>query len=135
FEFLKAFMMDRDMASIEVEPYYEELSESTTKEKFTELPLCIIREKYERAPGGKKFIEDILKSQVGRKHPQSDDENMMIYKVFDSVASSSTSAIKIRYCLCLCMFVSLYRILIGRCHYQQGGEQDLCEGTSRQQSG
>ncbi|CAE7236311.1 unnamed protein product [Symbiodinium sp. CCMP2592] len=82
FEFLKAFLLDREnLASITVEPYYEELSETKDKETFTELPLCLIKEKYEHLPGG----------QTGKKHPQSDSENMMIYKVFDSIKTSSSN--------------------------------------------
>ena len=78
------------MASIVVQPFYEEprvkdfittsaesifvcchmavtatdlrLNEDSTKEKFQELPLCLIKEKYEKLPGGKKFVEDIMSS-------------------------------------------------------------------------
>ncbi|CAE7342945.1 unnamed protein product, partial [Symbiodinium sp. KB8] len=82
FEFLKAFLLDREnLSSIKVEPYYEELSETQEKETYTELPLCLIKEKYEHLPGG----------QTGKRHPQSDSDNMMIYKVFDSVKTSSAS--------------------------------------------
>ncbi|OLP85691.1 Ribosome-binding protein 1 [Symbiodinium microadriaticum] len=86
FEFLKAFLLDKEhLATIKVEPYFEELSESKEKEQFTELPLCMIRQKYEGVAGGKAFVENLLASQVGKKHPQSDDKEMRIYKVFDSV--------------------------------------------------
>ncbi|CAE7242808.1 NaCP60E, partial [Symbiodinium pilosum] len=88
FAFFKAFLLDRDCSTIVVASYFEELSEQKTKEKFVELPLCLIKERYEKLPGGKELIADILKSQKGRKHPQSDDEQMKIYKVFDSIESS-----------------------------------------------
>ncbi|CAE7655509.1 NaCP60E [Symbiodinium sp. CCMP2592] len=98
FEFLRAFLLDKDnLASIKVEPYYEEhlgflmLSESKEKEKFIELPLCIIRQRYEGLPGGKEFVENLQKSQIGKKHPQSDLAEMRIYKLFESVESSSAS--------------------------------------------
>ncbi|CAE7486611.1 NaCP60E [Symbiodinium necroappetens] len=65
------------------------MQEDKSKEKFTEMPLCLIIEKYKNAPGGKQFVQDILKSQTGRKHPQSEDKNMRIYKVFDCIANSS----------------------------------------------
>ncbi|OLQ14036.1 Cathelicidin-B1 [Symbiodinium microadriaticum] len=52
FEFLKAFLLDKDLSTIVVEPYYEELSESKEKEVFEELPLCIIKERYEKVEGG-----------------------------------------------------------------------------------
>ena len=88
FAFLKAFLLDREgLASIKVEPYYEEclgdltisaitnirllaflvysrLSETKEKETFTELPLCLIREKYEHLPGGPAFIKSILDSDL-----------------------------------------------------------------------
>ena len=76
------------MESIVVQPFYEEprvnhfratsadskcfelivtattlrLNEDSTKEKFIELPLCLIREKYEKLPGGRKFVDDLLAS-------------------------------------------------------------------------
>ena len=91
FSFLKAFLLDRDMASITISPYFEELlglqcyiqtlkfdffrhqhlelapaqlrlSEDKTKEQYVELPLCVIRQKYQGVPGGDKFVEDLLKS-------------------------------------------------------------------------
>ena len=40
------------------------LSEDKSKEKFTEMPLCLIRQKYEGLPGGKKFVEDIIASII-----------------------------------------------------------------------
>ena len=40
------------------------LSESKEKEKFVELPLCLIREKYEGLAGGKDFVENLLKSSL-----------------------------------------------------------------------
>ena len=82
-------MLDKEnLATITVEPYYEEhlgffirptglrcsdlccdtlhmrLSESKEKEKFVELPLCLIREKYEGLAGGKDFVENLLKSSL-----------------------------------------------------------------------
>ena len=41
---------------------YPRLSEQKTNEKFVELPLCLIKERYEKLPGGKELIADILKS-------------------------------------------------------------------------
>ncbi|CAE7278175.1 NaCP60E, partial [Symbiodinium sp. KB8] len=92
FAFLKAFLLDKDLATIEVSPYYEELSESKEKEQYEELPLCIIQERYQNLPGGAKFLEDLQKSQVGKKHPQSDSDHMKIYKVFKNIAISSALA-------------------------------------------
>ncbi|OLP72499.1 hypothetical protein AK812_SmicGene48174 [Symbiodinium microadriaticum] len=94
FEFLKAFLLDKDnLATIQVEPYYEELlgslSESKEKEQFTELPLCLIRQKYDGVAGGKAFVDNLIASQTGKKHPQSDDKEMRLYKIFDSIKSSS----------------------------------------------
>ncbi|CAE7251100.1 unnamed protein product [Symbiodinium pilosum] len=83
FQFLKAFLLDRDMTSIKV------LSEDKSKEKFTEMPLCLIRQKYEPLPGGKQFVKDIIQSQKGRKHPQSSDDEMKIYKVYVGVDITS----------------------------------------------
>ncbi|CAE7184681.1 Rrbp1 [Symbiodinium necroappetens] len=86
FEFLKAFLLDKDnLATIAVEPYYEELSESKEKEQFTELPLCLIRQKYDGVAGGKAFVDNLIASQTGKKHPQSDDKEMRLYKIFDSI--------------------------------------------------
>ncbi|CAE7816404.1 unnamed protein product [Symbiodinium sp. CCMP2456] len=92
FEFLKAFLLDREgLASITVEPFYEELSENKDKETYTEMPLCLIKEKYEKLPGGPAFIQSIVDSQAGKKHPQFDSKDMVIYKVFDSIKSISCS--------------------------------------------
>ena len=86
------------------------LSEKKEEETFQELPLCQIREMYERLPGGEKFLADLVASrnlgsrksacakpacsptatgQKGKTHPQSDDENWKIYKVFKSVNLTS----------------------------------------------
>ncbi|CAE7240660.1 NaCP60E [Symbiodinium pilosum] len=89
FAFLKAFLLDREMASIEIQPYYEELSEDKTKEKYSELPLCRIREQYEHLPGGKQYVADLIASQKGKKHPQSNDDEMKLYKVFVGVDTTS----------------------------------------------
>ncbi|CAE7820378.1 Rrbp1 [Symbiodinium sp. CCMP2456] len=92
FEFLKAFLLDKEnLATITVEPYDEELSENKEKEQFTELPLCLIRQKYDGVPGGKAFVENLLASQTGKKHPQSDEAEMRIYRVFDSIKTSSSN--------------------------------------------
>ncbi|CAE7248308.1 NaCP60E [Symbiodinium sp. CCMP2592] len=88
FAFLKAFLLDRDMGSIQVEAYYEEMSENSEKEKFVELPLCQIIEKYAHLPGGEQFVKDIQASQVGKRHPQSADPNWRIYKIFKEIEAS-----------------------------------------------
>ncbi|CAE7469776.1 unnamed protein product, partial [Symbiodinium sp. CCMP2456] len=76
FAFLKAFLLDKDqLATITVSPYFEELSENKEKETFEELPLALIKEKYEHLPGGPKLIADIL----------------AIYKIFKNVATSSAN--------------------------------------------
>ncbi|CAE7501413.1 NaCP60E [Symbiodinium sp. CCMP2592] len=90
FAFLKAYLLDRDMQSIEIQPYFEELSESQNTEQFIELPLCEIKEKYEKLPGGDKFIADLISSQKGKDHPQSTDPNWKIYKVFNCVKKQET---------------------------------------------
>ena len=38
------------------------LSEQKNEEKYTELPLCLIREKYEHLPNGPEFIANLQKS-------------------------------------------------------------------------
>ena len=99
---------------------YLRLSESKEKEQFTELPLCLIRQKYDGVAGGKAFVDNLIASylaskhllpqilepnptgrhtqtpqpmhipgQTGKKHPQSDDKEMRLYKIFDSIKSSS----------------------------------------------
>ncbi|CAE7456218.1 NaCP60E, partial [Symbiodinium microadriaticum] len=90
FAFLKAFLLDKDLATIVVEPYYEELSESKEKEQFEELPLCIIKDKYKNVEGGDKFLQELVRSQAGKKHPQFDDDNWKLYKVFKSISTSSS---------------------------------------------
>ena len=40
------------------------LSENKTKEKFQELPLCMIRKKYEGTDAGKRFVEQLLQSAL-----------------------------------------------------------------------
>ncbi|CAE7679123.1 unnamed protein product [Symbiodinium sp. CCMP2592] len=90
FAFLKAFLLDRDhLATIEVQPYYEELSENKEKETFEELPLVMIKQKYEGLTGGPQLIADILASQQGKKHPQSDLPDWRIFKVFKNILTSS----------------------------------------------
>ncbi|CAE7806237.1 NaCP60E [Symbiodinium sp. CCMP2456] len=84
-----AFLLDKDLATIEVQPYFEELTENKEKEQFEELPLCVIKEKYKNLEGGDKFIQELQKSQAGKKHPQFDDENWRIYKIFKSIATTS----------------------------------------------
>ena len=84
---MKAFLLDKEnLSSIVVEPYYEELlgfiirlssdalhstlpdtlyvrlSESKEKETFEELPLGLIKQKYEGVAGGKAFLEELLRS-------------------------------------------------------------------------
>ncbi|CAE7939647.1 unnamed protein product, partial [Symbiodinium necroappetens] len=59
FAFLKAFLLDKDLATITVSPYFEELSESKEKELYEELPFCLIQERYQNLPGGAKLLEDI----------------------------------------------------------------------------
>ncbi|CAE7510947.1 NaCP60E [Symbiodinium natans] len=85
FQFLKSFLLDRDMADITVDAYYE----NETKERYVELPLCEIKEKYEKLPGGKEFVADIVANQKGKEHPQSKSEAWRIYKVFNCVDISS----------------------------------------------
>ncbi|CAE7814792.1 NaCP60E [Symbiodinium necroappetens] len=82
FQFLKAYLLDKEMSSIEIQPYFEELSEQKNTEHFIELPLNKIVEQYGHLAGGPAFIESIKKDQAGRAHPQSTDENMRIYKIF-----------------------------------------------------
>ncbi|CAE7506605.1 unnamed protein product [Symbiodinium sp. CCMP2592] len=78
FAFLKAFLLDRDhLATIEVQPYYEELSENKEKETFEELPLVMIKQKY------------------GKKHPQSDLPDWRIYKVFKNILTSSANVSRV----------------------------------------
>ncbi|OLQ00975.1 hypothetical protein AK812_SmicGene16316 [Symbiodinium microadriaticum] len=57
FAFLKAFLLDKDLATIVVEPYYEEW----------------------------------LGCQAGKKHPQFDDDNWKLYKVFKSISTFATT--------------------------------------------
>ncbi|CAE7466554.1 NEFH [Symbiodinium sp. CCMP2592] len=52
FEFLKAFLLDKDMSSIVAKE----------KEIFEELPLCMIKEIYEKVEGGKKFLAELMQS-------------------------------------------------------------------------
>ena len=44
------------------QPATSRLSESKEKEVFEELPLCIIKERYDKVEGGKKFIAELLQS-------------------------------------------------------------------------
>ncbi|CAE7655357.1 nipblb [Symbiodinium sp. CCMP2592] len=81
FTFLKAYLLDRDMSAIQIEP----LSESKNTEKFQELPLCEIRIKHGHLPGGEQFIKDLLANQKGKEHPQTSDPEWRLYKVFVSV--------------------------------------------------
>eukprot|EP00439_Symbiodinium_sp_Y106_P081399 s489_g20.t1 len=81
FAFLKAYLLDREMTAIQIEP----LSESKNTELFQELPLCEIRQKYGHLPGGEQFIKDILTNQKGKDHPQTSDSEWRLYKVFKSV--------------------------------------------------
>ncbi|CAE7800818.1 unnamed protein product [Symbiodinium sp. CCMP2592] len=102
FEFLKAFLLDKDLSTIVVEPYYEErLSESKEKETFEELPLCLIKERYKNVEGGDKFVEDLQKSQTGKKHPQTDCPNWRIYKIFKSISTTSALGKIIRSTMCV----------------------------------
>ncbi|CAE7507692.1 NaCP60E, partial [Symbiodinium necroappetens] len=89
FAFLKAFLLDKEMGSIQVDAYYEEMSESKDKEKFIELPLCEIMERWGKLPGGEQFVKDIQASQTGKKHPQTSDANWRIYRVFKEMEISS----------------------------------------------
>ena len=38
------------------------IAQNETKERYVELPLCEIKEKYEKLPGGKEFVADIVAS-------------------------------------------------------------------------
>ena len=88
------------------------LSEQKNEEMFQELPLCQIKEMYEHLPGGKEFLAELqaspnlrskksacairfahqkpsLQGQKGKKHPQTDNDNWKIYKIFKSVNLTS----------------------------------------------
>ncbi|CAE7881544.1 unnamed protein product [Symbiodinium necroappetens] len=88
FAFLKAFLLDKEMGSIQVDA----MSETKDKEKFIELPLCEIMERWGKLPGGEQFVKDIQASQTGKRHPQTSDPNWRIYRVFKELESSSILA-------------------------------------------
>ena len=81
FQYLKAFLLDRDLSSIQVTSYYEEslghvyvdlwlfqlrfavqlrMAINESKEKFSELPLYELREKYEKTEAGAKFLQESI---------------------------------------------------------------------------
>ncbi|CAE7207066.1 Rrbp1 [Symbiodinium natans] len=85
FGFLKAFLLDRDLESIVVEAYYE----NENNEMFEELPLCEIRQRYSKIAGGEQFVKELVESQKGKKHPQTENPEWRIYKVFKAVQHNS----------------------------------------------
>ncbi|CAE7029841.1 Rrbp1 [Symbiodinium sp. CCMP2592] len=91
FAFLKAYLLDTQMSSIEVQPYFEELAETVNNERFIELPLCEIKQKYAHLPGAEKFIQDLQANQTGKTHPQTSDPEWRIYKIFKCVDLSRDS--------------------------------------------
>ena len=59
-------------------------AEKRNEGHYIELPLSVLKERY-NTPELKKFLEeDILAKQKGREHPQAkNNENMRLYKVFE----------------------------------------------------
>ena len=59
-------------------------AEKSNASHYIELPLIILKERY-NTPELKKFLEDdILAKQKGREHPQAKgNEDMRLYKVFE----------------------------------------------------
>ena len=45
------------------------LSEDKNKERFVEMPLCMIRLKYKNVPGGDKFVENLISSSLPWGNP------------------------------------------------------------------
>ena len=90
FAFLKAFMLDPSMNSIEVEAEYVDMSVSEDRNNWVQLPLSEIRKKY-NTDADKAFIDQVIAQQVGMNHPQDpngDFPDWKLYWIFKEGAES-----------------------------------------------
>ncbi|CAJ1448050.1 unnamed protein product, partial [Effrenium voratum] len=89
FDFLKCWLLDPTMATMQVETHFVQQAESKSKSKFIELPLNELEELYKTEEDRKWLMEKVVAKQCGTPHPQ-DPENgrRRIYKVFKCIERS-----------------------------------------------
>jgi len=83
-----------------VESCFEEQSFKKKQGIFHEIPLFELRERY-KSEEGKKFVEKVIASQVGKNHPQfKGDAEMKLYKIFvrsetkDGTSTATSSKVR-----------------------------------------
>ena len=100
FAFLKAFMLDPSMNSVEVESEYVDMSVSEDRNNWVQLPLAEIRKKY-NTDADKAFIDQVIAQQIGTNHPQDPNgefPDWKLYWIFKEGAESHGSNKHMNHC-------------------------------------